>query len=370
MNKIIKNSFFILFFSFSNLFPQWNFSLSTNQEFTDNPFHFPIATSTFVSSFNLGIETEINTFGFGYYGNYSNFSTATDRNFYWHQLGFWNASEKFMFGMYAEQRINQLEYEYFDYSNYNVYLKHKANLEGFNFLTQGGFTLTTYDQLTDLNNWMLSFGTNINKSFETKTTIIGGIIFNYKDYYDTNLDTNQTIGSGRFSYSEAQTAYTTQINYYLRIAQSITSTTGIAAQYTGRKILDGTATTVRELEYAYGDESQYFDDPISYEGYGFNVQLTQILPLEIMLRASYFYNYKEYPTHGVFLDEEIIDDTIIRVDKQNMLNLSISKNIYLSEENDNALYLGLSFQNINNSSNSFWYDYKANSISLDIDFQF
>ncbi|MCB9205962.1 MAG: hypothetical protein H6611_01390 [Ignavibacteriales bacterium] len=356
----------------ANLFGQWNFSISTSQEYNNNPFHYPDQTSSFISSLNLGIEHEIKSFGLGYYGNYSNFNNMTDRNFYWHQFGFWNATNNLMFGLYVEQRINQLEYEYFDYSNYNAYIKHKASTDGFTFLTQAAFTLTSYDQLSDLNNWMGSIGTSINKSFESKTTIIGGVNFNYKNYYETNLDTTETMmmNSRRFSYTESNSAYTTQLNYYLRLAQSLTETTGLALQYTGRNIIDGTAKTVRELEYAYGDESQYFDDPISYEGYTLNSQITQILPSEITLRLSYFYNYKEYPSQGIYLNEEEIDDNTIRLDEQHIFNLSLSKTVYLGNENDYALYLSLSYQMINNLSNSYWYDYKANSFNMGIDFQF
>lgn len=369
--KILFSVIFILFVSRPSL-AQWNFSLSTSQEYSDNPFHYPDEESAYISSYNLGIEREVESFGLGYYGNYSAFSNVQDRNFYWHQFGFWNASDVFMFGLYAEQRLNQTEYEYFDYTNYNLYMKHKTNLNGLNILSQGSITLTNYSTLTDLNNWLASVSTMINKSFETKTTLIGGIVLNYKSYYTTNLDTTQTIGTGRWSSSttSSNSAYTSQFNYYARVAQSLSSSTGLAIQYTGRNIIAGTAKSVRELEYAYGDESQYFDDPISYEGYTLSAQLTQILPLEILLRASYNFNYKEYPSQGIFIDTEIVDDGIIRLDEQQVINLSATKSISLSENNDNELILSLGYQSILNSSNSYWYDYKSNSIHFGIDFQF
>jgi len=363
-------SFIALFFVSTVSFGQWNFSLSTTQEYNDNPFHNPTPISSIISSFNLGVEREIESFGIGYYGNYSTFSEFADRNYYWHQFGFWNATDKVMFGLYAEQRINQLEYEYFDYSNFNAYIKHKVNIGGINIYTQASFTLTKYSLLTDLDNWMGSLGIKLNHSFETKTTLIGGLVLNYKDYYSTNLDTTQTMGMGRFSYSEASTANTSQFNYYTRVAQSLSATTGFAIQYTSRNIIGGTAQTIRELEYAYGDESQYFDDPISYEGYTIYAQLTQILLAEIIFRAIYYYNSKEYPSQGIFIDEEIIDDDIARLDEQKILSLRLTKSINLNESNDYQLNLSLGYQNIVNSSNSYWYDYKSSQINLGIDFQF
>jgi len=352
-------------------FAQWNFSLATSQEYSDNPFRYPNSEESFISSYNVGIEHEINSFGIGYYGNYSTFSNMSDRNYYWHQFGFWNANDKFMVGLYAEQRINQIDYEYFDYSNYNAYIKYKTNIKTVGFLTQGALTLTNYSQLSDLNNWLASIGTKFNKSFETKTTLIGGISLNYKNYYTTNLDTNQVYGMGRWSSSSnSSTAYTSQFSYYARVAQSITSTTGLAMQYTGRSIIGGTAKSVRELEYAYGDESQYFDDPISYEGYTLSAQLTQILPTEIVFKAAFSYNYKEYPSQGIYLDEEFLDDGIIRLDKQQILNLNLSKSIYLNEADNYQLNLSLGYQSIFNSSNSYWYDYKSSQVNLGLDFQF
>ncbi|MCP5063572.1 MAG: hypothetical protein GY936_14090 [Ignavibacteriae bacterium] len=349
---------------------QWNFSLSTTQDYSDNPFHFPTPESSLISSYNLGVETKLDSIGVGYYGNYSTFSDMETRNYYWHQFGFWNTKNNFMFGLYAEQRLNQIEFEYFDYTNYNAYVKHSTTIGGVNILSQGAFTLTNYSQLDDLDNWLGTIGTKLNKSFETKTTLIGGLILNYKSYYSTNLDTAQSTVNNRFSYTESTSAYTSQFSYYARVAQSLTSTTGLALQYTGKSIIGGTAKSVRELEYAYGDESQYFDDPISYEGYILSAQLTQLLPEGIILRGSYSYNTKEYPSQGIYTDSEMFNNEEVRNDTQQVLALSLKKNFPLSSLSKSMIILSLNFQVINNESNSYWYDYSANHASINIDFQF
>ncbi len=370
-SSVVKTVRMLIFFIPVILSAQWNFSISTSQEINDNPFHFPEAESSFISSFNLGVERKFDSFGIGYYSNYSNFSNLQDRNYYWHQFGFWNSTDNVMVGLYAEQRINKIDYEYFDYSNYNAYIKHKTKLKGINIYSQGSLTLTDYSQLTDLNNILASLGTKFIKSFETKTTLISGVTFNYKNYYSTNLDTTtQSFGMRRWSNIDAVEAYTTQLNYFARIAQSITPTTGLAVQYSGKNIIGGTAKSVRELEYAYGDESEYFDDPISYEGYTYHVQLTQILPLEIMFRASYYYNYKEYPSQGIYTDELTVDENIVRLDKQKILSFYLTKGISLDSKSNYLLNLSLGYQSIINESNSYWYDYKSSQLNLGIDFQF
>lgn len=370
MKNILLYSCLIIFIGSTKMLGQWNFSLSTEQEYSDNPFHYPTPVSSMISSFNLGIERKINSFGIGYYGNYSNFSDFADRNYYWHQFGFWKTSEKIIFGLYAEQRINKLDYEYFDYSNFNAYIKHKTNINGINVYSQASFTVTNYSLLTDLDNWMGSLAFKLNKSFESKTTLIGGLVLNYKDYYSTNLEAADTNWTGVVNYSQKSTANSSQLNYYARVTQSLSSTTGLAIQYTDRNIIGGTAQTVRKLEYVYGDESQYFDDPVSYEGYSVTAQLTQILPSEITFRGAYYFNSKKYPSQGIFSDAEFLDDNIVRIDEQKLIHFSLTKSFTLNKNNDYGLNLSFSYQIIINSSNSYWYDYKSNQINLGIDLQF
>ena len=50
---------------------QWNFSLGTSQSYSDNPFNYPIAQSSAISTFDLGIEKQYLPFSFGYYGSYT-----------------------------------------------------------------------------------------------------------------------------------------------------------------------------------------------------------------------------------------------------------------------------------------------------------
>ncbi len=360
--------FFTLLFLFAaiQINGQWKFSLATSQEYSDNPFHSPIPISTLISSVDFGTEYHFSPFGIGYYGDYSVFHEISDRNYYWHQFGIWNSSKSIMYGLYAEQRYNSINYELYNYSNYNAYFRYRFELGGINWFTNTALSLTNYSYLDDLDNLLGTAGIKFNKSFETKTTLLGGINFNYKNYFDTNLnDPLLIVDSLEQSFSPS--AFTSQINFYGRIAQSLFENTGLAVQYSQQNIVGGTAKYIRQLDYIYGDESQYFDDPISYEGYTLSAQLTQILPGTIIFKGIYSYTKKEYPSQGIYLNSDFFSSATLRNDNQNIVKFSLLKRFSLA---NSFIILSLSYLKNNNESNSYWYNYKTSELNINFDYQF
>lgn len=364
LNK--KLYIFALYFISQSLFGQLNFSLSTSQEYSDNPFHYPIPVSTLISSLDLGIEYKLNNLGFGYYGDYSIFHEINDRNFYWHQFGFWNSDENLIYGLFLEQRINNSNYEFYNLTNYNGYTKYKLPFNDLNCSINASLSYTNYSYLNDLDNLLGSAGIDFNRSFESKTTIMGGISYNYKNYFETDLNDPSIIGDS-LEQSFSSSAFTSQFNFYGRIAQSILENTGLAVQYSQQNIIGGTAKYIRQLDYVYGDESQYFDDPISYESNSISAQLTQLFGDNFMLKGIFTYTKKEYPSQGIYLSEELFDSNILRNDKLTAVNFSLSKRFELE---NSYILLSLSYINTNNISNSYWYKYKNNQFNIHFDYQF
>ncbi|MFZ1289628.1 MAG: hypothetical protein WAR79_06045 [Melioribacteraceae bacterium] len=364
--RIVKLLFIVSFILATELFGQWNFSLATLQEYSDNPFHSPIPISTFISSLDLGIEYKYESLGIGYYGNYSMFHEIADRNFYWHQIGLWNSADNLMYGLYLEQRINNTDYEFYDYTNYNGYAKYKFSFAEINGFASSSLSLTNYAYIDDLDNLLGFAGLGFNKSFETKTTIIGGVSYNYKNYFDTNLNDPSLVGDS-LEQSFSSSAFTSQVYLYGRIAQSVFENTGLAIQYSHQKIIGGTAKYVRQLDFIYGDESQYFDDPISYEGNTISVQLTQLLGEGIIFKGNYLLTQKEYPSQGIYVDAENFDSAILRSDDQTLVKLSLSKKFNLAES---FIDISLSYLNIDNKSNSYWYKYGSSQFNINFDYQF
>lgn len=364
-NKLIS---FILLTFFSNIFGQLNYSLGTSQSYSTNPFHIPIAESSLISGFNFGIQSDFESVNFGYYGNYTHFNELSSRNYFWHQIGLSSATDTTILGLYLEQRLNTIDFEYYNYTNYNAYYKHRFNFSGTILSFGTKLSLTNYSFLNDLDNIYGSIGLALNKSFETKTTLIGGISYNYKNYFSTDLNSPDLVGDSLFSSSSS--AYTSQLIFYARIAQSITETTGLAVHYSNQSIIGGTANFIRELDYIYGDESQYFDDPISYEGHSLSFQLTQILPEGIILRASYLDGFKEYPSQGIYTDSELFDATILRNDNISEINITFSKSFFFGNTQQTSIILTLGYQQLQNKSNSYWYNFDTKHFTLNFDYQF
>ncbi|MBK8943977.1 MAG: hypothetical protein IPM32_01785 [Ignavibacteriae bacterium] len=350
----------------SELFGQWNFSLSTQQEYSDNPFHSPVPVSTLISTFDLGIEYKHETLGIGYYGDYTIFHEIAERNYFWHQIGFWNSANDLIYGLYFEQRKNNIEYELYNYTNYNAYLRYKFQFSDINIFSKASLSVTNYSYLTDLDNLLGSIGIGFNKSFETKTTIIGGVNFNYKNYFETNLNDPLLIGDS-LEQSFSSSVFTNQLNFYGRIAQSVSENTGLAFQYSHQNIVGGTAKYVRQLDYIYGDESQYFDDPVSYESNTISAQITQLFGDGFSLKGIYSFTQKEYPSQGIYLDPEFFDSTILRKDDQSLLRFTLSKTFEFAQSN---IDVSLSYLAINNLSNSYWYKYKNSQFNIGFDYQF
>ena len=369
-NLQITITFLLIFISaFSNiLFGQWTFNIGTQQNYNSNPFNSPQPISTMITSIDFGIGNNWEEFGIGYFGSFSLFHQIDSRNYYWHQAGIWNSTDSSIYGFYFEQRRNAEEFNYYNYSNYNIYAKNKFLFKGINIFTNVLLSATDYAELNDLDNIWGGLGLLLNKSFETKTTLIGGANYNYKNYFSTDLNDYELTGDTLSSSSSK--AFVSQISYFGRVAQSLTENTGIALQYSIKEILGGTASYVRQLEYIYGDESQYFDDPISYNSNFYSIQLTQILPEDIIFRLKFSNGEKDYPSQGIYTDPVNFDQNSIRVDNQSFLQILLSKDIYTGMDEQNTISIQLSYDIVSNESNSYWYNYESRSLNFGIDFEF
>lgn len=372
--NLMKLIALFFFFTVTNHFTQWNISLSTDNEYNDNPFNSIYAEKSFINSFQLGIENNINAISLGYNLAYYNFVSIPDRNFLGHQFYLFGDFDLFNFGATVEKRIGKNLYSYYDYSNILLYLNNTSEFNGFYLSVTPNFTFTNYDQIEILNNYKLSLAYSLNRGFETNTTLIAGGSLNYKKY------TNPSI-SGTYEYINEnndvvqETFYDQNINSitqllsYFRIAQSITESTGAAFQFTNRSILGGIANDVKELNLYYGDESEIFDDPVNYEGNGISLELTKVFD-EAQLKAAYYINKKNYLSQGIYNDALLYNTDINRADSQNILSLSVSKDFYIDEREETSISFKLGFTRIMNTSNSYLFNYKSNSINLSVGIEF
>ncbi len=356
-----------MFYS-ESVFAQWNFSLSTNQEFNSNPFRSVTPNSDFISTYDLGVEKEFNAFNILYYGSYNSFKTSSDINYYWHQAGIYSASENAIIGAYLEQRINKEANNYFDYQNYSAYIKNS-----FKFLNQKwnsgiSFNYMNYANLSDFNNWIVSASINTSKSFQTKTTLIGAFTLNYKGFQDFSSYLDSTNGTPITNYN-SEDVNVSQIEFNGRFAQSLFANTGLAFNINAKKIISGSGFGASLFESTYVDMELY-DDPISQEGFSLGAMLTQVFWNKIIFKLRYFYYYKSYPSQGIYNSETEYNESITRLDEQSQLSSSLTKTFYLGEVSETVLDLSLNLYFINNNSNSYYYNYENNLFSISLNYQF
>lgn len=373
----IKYSFYImaalLLMFQSKTDAQVTLQLLTDQEYNSNPFRSRIPESNFISSYDFTLQYEFGKAGIMYNGTAFSFNNTQDRNFYYHMGGVWYNFDSSSVSLSAEQRINNPIYSYFNYSELALNYEHKFSFWGITANIYPSLTYTSYTSISILNNVKSTLLFSLNKSFETKTTFIVGGGVNHKiytqpsasDLFLTVNDSNQTVET----LVQSQNATTlTQLTGYGRVAQSITPTTGLALQLTGKKIVSGIASSVKDLSLTYGDEAEIFDDPVNYEGTSLAVELTQILFEDLQLRLGYYYNLKNYPSQGIYDHTNTYFSDVERADTQNILGFSAKKTFSAGEYL--SIDLGFRFYYIKNSSNSFLYKYNSSAFSFNVGFTF
>lgn len=364
-----------LFLFTGRAFAQLSYSFSTEQEYNDNPFRSQLAIKTLISSLDYSLEHNSDLIAVGYSGSYYNFEAVPERNFYWHQLSAWKSFENSTAGIFAEQRLGKDIYTYFNYTNVTGYYTHRFNMDDFHIMLSPNVSLSKYPSISILDNLKISLNSTVNYGFETGTTFILGGAFTYKKYLDPTQngtysyinESNQLITE---AYTDRNVSSVTQMLSFLRIAQSITPTTGIASQFTNRSILNGFGSFVKDLNMIYGDESEIFDDPVNYEGNNLSIELTQILFDDLTVKGGYFLNNKFYPSQGIYDEAYNYNTGIMRSDVQQIFVFTMLKNFSLDDSGDISLSAGLKYQYINNQSNSVLFNTKANSISVNIGLNF
>lgn len=365
----------ILFLIVIKIQAQWSFGIVTDQQYNNNPFQSPIPIETLVSSYDFTVSNNFNDFELSYYGSYINLVKIPERNFYWHQLAFTKNDSVSSLGIIAEQRNGKDIYTYFNFKNIYAFYTYTIENEILNLFINPIVNYTSYDEIKILDNVKLSLNYKFSKAWETKTTLFFGGSLNYKKYlyptqsgYYTYFDSNNIFHKD--FYVDQNINSLINLSSYIRIAQSITETTGLAFQYSNKTIFDEIPDENKELNVIYGDESEIFDDPTNLQGNFYSIEFTKIFLEDLQLRLGYYLNKKFYPTQGIYddLGNYFLDK--MRTDKQTIFGISLSKTFSLEYLNESYLNVSINFQSINNNSNSYWFNYKNTTFGINLGFQF
>jgi hypothetical protein len=79
------------------------------------------------------------------------------------------------------------------------------------------------------------------------------------------------------------------------------------------------------------------------------------------IKGAGYYQQKNYVAQGIYLDAVNYDQTILRQDIYRTIWATLDKRFSLWEGN---LAIQINYQWINNTSNSYWYDYDSQFFSL------
>lgn len=351
-----------------------------------NPFRSPQAQSSWISEVGFGIQPKFDDIFISYTGNYTSFDAFPERNFFWHQVALFTEIKNFEFGGLFQQSINSTDYEILNSNQIIGYVNSNFSALDFNIYTNLEGTFNNYSLLKELNNFNLDAGIKMQRSFETGTTLILGSIFHYKKYLNNILvedslgqTTNTTHmgqgpGSGGQSaglvYSEYEAPSVSQFELWGRLAQSITKTTGLAAQYQSRIIVGGTSRYLSFTSFNYADESQIFDDPLGYESQSYGMELTQLLPWGIIMKGAFYKNSKDYTTQGIYTDMDNYDFNVLRKDTRTNAWLTLQKKIAGNFLGSKNVSIKLTHQWMDNESNSYWYNYQSSYTGLGFSLNF
>lgn len=374
MNRYIIKTAGILMILTSLAFGQWRSSFSIESAYNTNPFRLPQASESWLTNPSFGLQHDWEMMAFSYQGSFLSFDNIPERNYYWHQISLFGESKSWDWGLYLDSKFNGTDYEYLDYSAFNGYLNYTFDFSTVNFVFANQFIYSDYSELTELNNVYFSSGIKAIKSFETRTTFLGGVILNFKKYAETYsyIDTQTGMG-GRGRSGGYYTAYDSpaisQVQYWVRLAQSLFSSTGLAVQYSAQQKLAGENRFSSDLE-SYYDESWLFDDPMGYNSSAIGTELTQLFPFGFIVKSAYYYRSKDYISQGIYLDEENYSEDFLREDTNRNAWVKVQKPFNLGLWNNSTLTMELNYQWNKNESNSYWYnyDYQIYSAGFSIDF--
>lgn len=335
----------------------------------------------------MGLQRDWEKVSAQYFGSYHAYFQNPARSFYWHQF-FVGGGDTTSWNLLAENRLNRPDFQVYNYLSLRGGINHNQFINNILWRTSGGVTYNNFPELPDINNLSATLYTSFQKSFKTRTSFIATAAVNYKYYLQqvTFTDTasaflasikqfNQGGGSGpgpggpgggdggyyNVYVSDNEQRGLGQLLLTLRLAQSLASYTGLAVQYQTRLNFSKYERSITGLLYGYSSESQIFDDPLGYESHLLGAELTQLLPYRTSIKAAAYYQQKHYVAQGAFIDAVTVDQSILREDIYRTAWTTLEKRVALWKMD---LAVQVNYQWVNNSSNSYWYDYVSQFVSL------
>ncbi len=392
MKTHVAQTILLIFTAVTLLFGQFEASFQIDSFRDDNLFRSPESSDDWYEDyeFNLGYRFGGQSLIMNYAGNFYRFNQFSESNFWQHRVGFdytvnpfFNNETYFLFaGGHYTGRFNGPEYDFYDYNQLYGYVNVRFRFNTM-FLKSGyNYRYRSYGAYENLSNHQHYAFAQINKSFPSRTSLIGEVDYGYKNfvgqewYTFTSIDTlpNQHRGRGRgrhfvpSTYSETYTAPALRHMIFLfRVAQSIQPGLGVYVQY--RKQINLTEDNGYANTELYYQDEELFDDPFSYSSDGGAAQITWLLPWNLNFRLNSSYEQKDYVSEQAYISAS--DTTGLggpRADNRTEVYATLNRIFKLQRQWLKSLQLSLNVYYIQNVSNSYWYEYNNRIISAGIRF--
>jgi len=371
-----------ILFVTSITFGQFSGFVSLNAYNDDNLFRTPdsIKVQDVLSTFTLRLRYQDSESKIQLHNNANlmTYQNNTIRNFLINNVGLnksmllnENSTSNINLGGNWSLRVNQNDYNYYNYSQLSGYANFQLLTDI--ILIKGGYSYRwrNYPNWPDLSNYLHNANVQLNKSFQTRTTVIAEAGFGNKSFF--GQDSFTTIGStghGRGRWADNTSTYitntiserlsTSQVNIILRFTQSLHEKAGIYLQYRKQISLDD-ETSYRNFDDYYQD-NELFDDPFTYESDSYSSQLTIMLPKSTKLLIGGSLASKNYISELAY---STADDSVgiggFRFDEHTNYFIDVSKTLNINKKWINSLKFNLYYSHTYNISNSYWYNYKNNS---------
>jgi hypothetical protein len=383
----------ILSITFGLLHAQWSRSVSIQSNYDDNAFRNYQDLSDYATRFSFYLAREHSAQNwqsrFFYRGSLTLFTEYNERNYHHHQIGgAWARmlSEKghtLNLGVNGSLRANGDVYNYYDFKEASGYGNLRFNLSAATIAQIGyrlrGRSYSNLPALTYMEHYLFARYTHF---FQTKTTLIfegnyGGKLYREQVSENTEAQSGMTdnqhnwggmwgMGNRSWQNSTNSTSLKPGVGQWVglvRLAQSVSGSTGLSADLTIRKNPSDGVRYLPGQGSGYTTEDELFDDRYGYESEEMSATLTQLLPLEMTFKAGVESKWKDYVNRPALnIDGEPLPSGELRLDRQTLVWLSLSKSFLLP--GGKSLELVGEFYWMNNHSNDMFYDYEVSLISL------
>lgn len=377
---------------------QFRTSVSLFSSYDDNPFRNSFQRPDYITTGVLSLEYIPNELSLRFFatGNLSMFKEFSDRRYFSNTVGisytkpFGEDEENALYaGTSYFMRFNRASYDYYDFSQFIGYVNLKYYLDySKGLMSRAGYRLRyrDYKNLEEFS-YLEHYGfVQISKFFESKTTVLAELDLGNKNYVLTlgsmftapgSMNEGGMMGgwmNGRMNQNTRYISYsrpsTTQLIGILRVAQSLTQTTGLSLQYLRRwdvsertRFLSGGAVDFQ------GDE-ELWDDPYGYQGNEYNITLTQHLPWEITARLSTDYLAKDYARRTFTATDTDTPTGPLRSDTRFVVGVDVRKSFGEALGFFDGFTISLSYFYQRNKSNDPYYDFRNNSLNIGLATQF